>query len=597
MIRAGTTENIVVKLNIDKPATDVDFILRGKVKIKKNMPNNSNGVFIIALTQEDTESLKGGFYLDAQINYTDKSARKIKDVEFFDINDTLGTKMIEGNKPSDNDGIDLVLEVLKGDVAFVITPESSQELIDKVTALFQAIKDKSSNKLILDLDEETYILTIGLLNEEGVELDSKTIDLPLESVLIDVDYDKQNKKLILTLQNGNTVDVDISDILHGLVTDSDLEEYISTLNAKINKKQDEIKVVDDVFTIDESGLFLAPKLPETQFTEEKDIPNDTNWQDEGDDWDVYTGSSSNFVLEKDENVDNHLSATIKSTPYWDQWNVQLRKGIGNLIPGEEYTVICPIEAESTDGNIQITGMNDFQRVKKGKQIITTKITAIGGDISSGFIKICYGLGYMGVGNKLTIYPMLVYDKDGNLKYPKTNNPYVYDMYYKNDNHVMKLTNDDRLNSNILNRQYKKIVDNVSLYNKTYMEIPIISDWNSILLNTTDYPNPTLSEIKSLAIIFETSTNTYTCYINQMIPYSDFAMTLNIEKFDDSWIYIQGCILKIMPPYDTNPPKSINKVLKIPEDCNNIKNIKIGFGDYNSWSKWIRQEVSYNVWIK
>lgn len=74
--------------------------------------------------------------------------------------------------------------------------------------------------LSVDMDHDTYILTVTLSNEDGERLASGTVDLPIESMIIDGDYDAVNKKLILTLQNGNKIDVPIAALIDGLVPDT-----------------------------------------------------------------------------------------------------------------------------------------------------------------------------------------------------------------------------------------------------------------------------------------------------------------------------------------------------------------------------------------
>lgn len=39
------------------------------------------------------------------------------------------------------------------------------------------------------------------------------VDLPLESVVVNGSYDSTNKKIILTLQNGNTIEFSVADLV------------------------------------------------------------------------------------------------------------------------------------------------------------------------------------------------------------------------------------------------------------------------------------------------------------------------------------------------------------------------------------------------
>lgn len=74
--------------------------------------------------------------------------------------------------------------------------------------------------LSVSMDHDTYVLTVTLSNEDGETLASGTVDLPIESMIIDGEYDAANKKLILTLQSGNTIEVPIAALINGLVPDT-----------------------------------------------------------------------------------------------------------------------------------------------------------------------------------------------------------------------------------------------------------------------------------------------------------------------------------------------------------------------------------------
>lgn len=48
---------------------------------------------------------------------------------------------------------------------------------------------------------------------------TQTIDLPLESVVVGGSYNSQTKKVVLTLQNGNTIEFSVADLVSGLQTE------------------------------------------------------------------------------------------------------------------------------------------------------------------------------------------------------------------------------------------------------------------------------------------------------------------------------------------------------------------------------------------
>lgn len=70
----------------------------------------------------------------------------------------------------------------------------------------------------LSINTENYVMTVELKNNKGTVLATKEVDLPIESMVVDASYN--NGKLTLTLQNGESIKVDISSIVSGLVNDS-----------------------------------------------------------------------------------------------------------------------------------------------------------------------------------------------------------------------------------------------------------------------------------------------------------------------------------------------------------------------------------------
>lgn len=141
-MKAGTTQVIVVHLDLLKPVDNVIFTLKTASSdvVEKKLTNDNDGTFILELTQEDTELLEGNVAIEAQINYQDKSVQKTN-IMFKRIDNSLATTFIQGNKPDTSGNIDIILEEIKGDVALVIGPDSSRELIDAIVNIFNEVKD------------------------------------------------------------------------------------------------------------------------------------------------------------------------------------------------------------------------------------------------------------------------------------------------------------------------------------------------------------------------------------------------------------------------------------------------------------------------
>lgn len=148
-MKSGETRFIVKKLDLkDEDYNSVAFRLsNGKTTIKKSTDAQDtkdkvlvqDGVFLIPLQQTDTKALEGNVTLEAQINYENHSVRKSDD-NFMFIGSTLGTDIIEGSEPAEDDGIEVVMTAIEEGVAVIVNPESADELITRVTRLFQDTK-------------------------------------------------------------------------------------------------------------------------------------------------------------------------------------------------------------------------------------------------------------------------------------------------------------------------------------------------------------------------------------------------------------------------------------------------------------------------
>jgi hypothetical protein len=63
-------------------------------------------------------------------------------------------------------------------------------------------------------------MTGQLKDQNGDNLGTaQTIDLPLESVVVGGSYNSQTQKVVLTLQNGNTIEFSVADLVSGLQTE------------------------------------------------------------------------------------------------------------------------------------------------------------------------------------------------------------------------------------------------------------------------------------------------------------------------------------------------------------------------------------------
>ena len=76
---------------------------------------------------------------------------------------------------------------------------------------------KYGASISVSINTTDYKITTTLKDQDGNTLGTaQVIDLPLESVVVSGSYDSTNKKIVLTLQNGNTIDIPVGDLVSGL---------------------------------------------------------------------------------------------------------------------------------------------------------------------------------------------------------------------------------------------------------------------------------------------------------------------------------------------------------------------------------------------
>ena len=121
------------------------------------------------------------------------------------------------------------------------------------------------SKLDLSIDSSTYVMTLSLTNSQGTALDTKTVDLPLETMVVDANYDNSSKEITLTLQNGNTTSFSVADLVSGLVNQSALDTTntnvtnlttrVSTNETNITNLQNDKANTSDLSKVATSGLY------------------------------------------------------------------------------------------------------------------------------------------------------------------------------------------------------------------------------------------------------------------------------------------------------------------------------------------------------
>lgn len=107
--------------------------------------------------------------------------------------------------------------------------------------------------IALTLNSSTYVLTANLIDQNGTPLGSAaSVDLPLETMVVSGSYDDATKKVILTLQNGSTVEFSVADLVDGLESSSHAAATYAT-QATVNA----LDVVPDVTSSDDNKVLTA----------------------------------------------------------------------------------------------------------------------------------------------------------------------------------------------------------------------------------------------------------------------------------------------------------------------------------------------------
>lgn len=78
-----------------------------------------------------------------------------------------------------------------------------------------------------------FKLTVILKNEAGTQVDTATVDLPIESSVTDMSFDDDADEIVFTLRNGASTRVPITGVLRGIVTDLESTEDNKVLAASV----------------------------------------------------------------------------------------------------------------------------------------------------------------------------------------------------------------------------------------------------------------------------------------------------------------------------------------------------------------------------
>lgn len=188
------------------------------------------------------------------------------------------------------------------------------ELENRPDLSVYALIRESANKITLDIDNETFKMKAKIFDKNNNLIsESNIIDLPLESVVVSGEYDSQTQKLILTLENGNTIEVPLSGLVSGLVSEEELTNRLNTAIKieTISKNGTRVPIYNK--NVDISVPSSTNELINNSGFITKDVANLTHYYDKAASDTRYplVGESANNLIMDLDNTTYVLTATLK----------------------------------------------------------------------------------------------------------------------------------------------------------------------------------------------------------------------------------------------------------------------------------------------
>lgn len=144
---------------------------------------------------------------------------------------------------------------------------------------FEETTKNIPNNIELKLNETNYRLKAELSSQNGVIAQSNEIDLPIESLVVGAQY--LDGRIILLLKNGTSIDVELTDLIRGLVNETDFELFQNNINGEIGNLQNGISSLDRYATENINNLQdrvsdLEQNSGGSNITVEQEVNDSTN---------------------------------------------------------------------------------------------------------------------------------------------------------------------------------------------------------------------------------------------------------------------------------------------------------------------------------
>ena len=123
--------------------------------------------------------------------------------------------------------------------------------VENANSATKATQDGNGNVIVtsygasldLTMDSKTFVLTVTLKNKNGQAIGSQSVDLPLETMVVNARFDEETNKIILTLQNGTEISFSVASLVDGLATSEQLNAEISARQSADSTLENEISTI------------------------------------------------------------------------------------------------------------------------------------------------------------------------------------------------------------------------------------------------------------------------------------------------------------------------------------------------------------------
>ena len=221
----------------------------------------------------------------------------------------------------------------------------------------------------MSLNTTDYKLTLSLKDQGGTVLNSKVVDFPVESMVVNATYDNTNKKIILTLQNGNTIDVPVGDLVNGLqseitslnMLDADLVDDTTSAHKFVTAQEKQTWNNKSDFSGSYNDLSDKPTIPDAQIQS---------------DWNQSDNTKKDFI----KNKPTIPAAQVQSD--WNESDTSSNAYIANkpTIPD----ISNCIQKSSTPGLVKNDGSIDTNIYLTQHQDISGKADKVSGATNGNF---------------------------------------------------------------------------------------------------------------------------------------------------------------------------------------------------------------------